>query len=142
MRWVVDGNNVFGSRPDGWWNDRAAAAARLAGSVADWCRDLDDDVTLVFDPPLDPSVAALAGGNLAIVEAPRRGRDAADDHVVDLVAAALDDGVGEIAVVTSDRGLRRRLGALEAAAGPGAPPLRLEGAGRFLDRLATSDPRR
>ena len=25
MRWVVDGNNVFGSRPDGWWNDRTAA---------------------------------------------------------------------------------------------------------------------
>jgi hypothetical protein len=21
--WVVDGNNVMGSRPDGWWRDRA-----------------------------------------------------------------------------------------------------------------------
>ncbi|MFC7657917.1 hypothetical protein ACFQV8_17970 [Pseudonocardia benzenivorans] len=27
---VVDGANVVGSRPDGWWRDRAGAAARLA----------------------------------------------------------------------------------------------------------------
>jgi 8-oxo-dGTP diphosphatase len=26
---IVDGANVVGSRPDGWWRDRAAAAARL-----------------------------------------------------------------------------------------------------------------
>ncbi|MBO4210257.1 hypothetical protein, partial [Micromonospora echinofusca] len=26
---VVDGANVVGSRPDGWWRDRAGAAARL-----------------------------------------------------------------------------------------------------------------
>jgi hypothetical protein len=28
---VVDGNNVMGSRPDGWWKDRAGAARRLVG---------------------------------------------------------------------------------------------------------------
>lgn len=27
--WVIDGANVIGSRPDGWWRDRPAAAARL-----------------------------------------------------------------------------------------------------------------
>ena len=26
---IVDGANVVGSRPDGWWRDRAGAAARL-----------------------------------------------------------------------------------------------------------------
>jgi hypothetical protein len=26
---LVDIANVMGSRPDGWWNDRAAAATRL-----------------------------------------------------------------------------------------------------------------
>ncbi len=26
---VVDGANVVGSRPDGWWKDRPGAAARL-----------------------------------------------------------------------------------------------------------------
>ena len=28
-RLIVDGNNVIGSRPDGWWRDRAGAARRL-----------------------------------------------------------------------------------------------------------------
>ena len=28
-RWVVDASNVIGSRPDGWWRDRAGAARRL-----------------------------------------------------------------------------------------------------------------
>ena len=31
---VVDGANVVGSRPDGWWRDRAGAAARLAERIA------------------------------------------------------------------------------------------------------------
>src|SRR5258708_5965287 len=31
---IVDVANVMGSRPDGWWRDRAGAAARLAGELA------------------------------------------------------------------------------------------------------------
>jgi len=31
---IVDGANVVGSRPDGWWRDRAGAAVRLAGQLA------------------------------------------------------------------------------------------------------------
>ncbi|TDE93882.1 NUDIX hydrolase [Occultella glacieicola] len=31
---VVDAANVVGSRPDGWWRDRAGAASRLAGELA------------------------------------------------------------------------------------------------------------
>ena len=30
---VVDAANVVGSRPDGWWRDRAGAARRLAGRI-------------------------------------------------------------------------------------------------------------
>ena len=30
---VVDGANVVGSRPDGWWRDRPGAARRLAGRL-------------------------------------------------------------------------------------------------------------
>lgn len=122
MRWIVDGNNVFGSRPDGWWNDRDAAARRLAQSVAEWCRTHGDDVVLVFDAPVAPATLELAGGNLTIVESRRRGRDAADDTIVELVASSGDE---ELRVVTSDRGLRERL------------PGRAEqvGAGRFLAML-------
>lgn len=108
VRWLVDGNNVFGSRPDGWWNDRDAAARRLAQRVAEWCRTHTDEVVLVFDAPVSERVLALGGGNLAVVEAPRRGRDAADDHLVDLARSAVDAGE-TVTVVSSDRGLRRRL---------------------------------
>jgi len=31
---VVDGANVVGSRPDGWWQDRAGATSKLAGRLA------------------------------------------------------------------------------------------------------------
>jgi predicted RNA-binding protein with PIN domain len=121
-RWLVDGNNVYGSRPDGWWNDRDAATGRFAQKVAEWCRTHDDQVTVVFDAPVADSTLLLAGGNLSIVEAPRRGRDAADDHIVDLVG-----GVSEpvVTVVTSDRGLRRRL--------PGG--VEVWGVGRFRELI-------
>jgi hypothetical protein len=110
MRWIVDGNNVFGSRPDGWWNDRDAATRRFAQRVGEWCRTHDDDVTLVFDGPLSPAVAELGGGNLTVVEAPRRGRNAADDHIADLADTHVDAHPEiELTVVTSDKGLRERL---------------------------------
>ena len=35
-RLIVDGNNVMGSRPDGWWRDRAGAARRLVGGLGEW----------------------------------------------------------------------------------------------------------
>ncbi len=108
--WLVDGNNVYGSRPDGWWNDRARAAARLAQRVAEWCRDHDDRVVLVFDPPVPPEVLILAGGNLRIEAAPRRGRDAADDRLVTLATEAADrEAAAAVVVVSSDKGLRQRL---------------------------------
>lgn len=115
MIWLIDGNNVFGSRPDGWWNDRAGATARFAQCVAEWCRSHDGDVTLVFDAPVPAATLLLGGGNLAIVEAPRRGRDAADDHIAALVAVSPCRGL--ITVVTSDRGLRARLPAHVATMG-------------------------
>lgn len=121
MRWIIDGNNVFGSRPDGWWNDRDAAARRLAQSVAEWCRTHDDEVALVFDAPVAPTTFELGGGNLTIVESRRRGRNAADDRIVELVRE-VDD---EPRVVTSDRGLRARL----------PDDARVMGSGRFLSML-------
>ena len=81
--WLIDGNNVFGSRPDRWWNDPQAAKLRLAQHVAEWCRTHDDPVILVFDAPVASETLALAGGNLTIEVATRRGRDAADDRIVE-----------------------------------------------------------
>ena len=102
--WLVDGNNVFGSRPDRWWNDPQAAKRRLAQRIAEWCRTHDDHVILVFDAPVAADTIELAGGNLTIEVAPGRGRDAADDQIVELAR-----GKDAPCVVTSDRGLRSRL---------------------------------
>ncbi|HWL44835.1 MAG TPA: hypothetical protein VNQ73_17970 [Ilumatobacter sp.] len=122
MRWIVDGNNVFGSRPDGWWNDRPAAMSRFAQRVAEWCRTHADDVIVVFDQPVPDRVLELAGGNLRVVAAERRGRNAADDTIAELAAAQPDD----LTVVTSDRGLRERL----------PDSVRVVGAGRFRTLIA------
>ena len=36
MRWLVDGMNVIGTRPDGWWRDRDAAMLRLVDLLERW----------------------------------------------------------------------------------------------------------
>jgi predicted RNA-binding protein with PIN domain len=118
--WVVDGNNVFGSRPDRWWNDPSAAKRRLAQHVAEWCRTHDDPVILVFDAPVASDTLDLAGGKLTIEGTTRRGHDAADDRIVELAAE-----IGTARVVTSDHGLRRRL--VEQSAGA----VELVGVSRF-----------
>jgi uncharacterized protein YaiI (UPF0178 family) len=121
MRWFIDGNNVMGSRADRWWNDPAAAKGRLAQSVAQWCWSHDDPVVLVFDQPLADQASAASGGNLVVEFAPRRGRDAADHHIVERVESAYVDDV-DLVVVTADKGLIARL----------PPGVATMGTGRFL----------
>lgn len=129
MRWIVDGNNVMGAGADGWWNDPVAAAARLTQTIAEWTRTHDDDVTVVFDGAPEPRLARLAGGRLTVTFATRRGRDAADDRIVELVDA-LDQETTPVTVVTSDRGLLDRL----------PPGVEGEGAGRFRARIGLGRP--
>jgi hypothetical protein len=115
-RWVVDGMNVIGSRPDGWWRDRRAAMRRLVDELG----RLADPVTVVLDGrPFD-----LDGGPVEVRFASRRGPDAADDDIAALVAA--DPDPGDLRVVTSDSALESRVRAHGAA---------VEGAGSFRRRL-------
>lgn len=135
MHWYVDGNNVMGAGADGWWNDRVGAAARLTQTVAEWTRTHDDAATVVFDGRPEPQLADLAGGALTVDFARRAGRDAADDRIVELVVGAR--GVGEsdepgLVVVTSDRGLARRL----------PDGVTVEGAGSFRTRIGIAPRRR
>lgn len=104
---VVDGANVVGARPDGWWRDRAGAAARLHGrlSVADVPHDV---VVLVLEGQAKAGVRAGAAGGLVTVHAPRDG-DAA--IVAEVERRAGDD----VTVVTADRGLAARVEALGAS---------------------------
>jgi predicted RNA-binding protein with PIN domain len=120
MRWVVDAMNVIGSRPDGWWRDRDAAVRRLVDALA----GLDEDVTVVLDAGPDDLVGVH--GRLEVVAASRRGRNAADDEIVRLVAAAGDPG--SLRVVTSDGELAARVRGLGAdVVGAGEFRRRLEG---------------
>ena len=48
-RWLVDGNNVMGSRPDGWWRDRHGAMQRLVNQLDDLASRTGDEVVVVFD---------------------------------------------------------------------------------------------
>lgn len=123
-RWIIDGNNVMGSRPDGWWNDPLGAAERLTQTVAEWCRAHDDEVVLVFDGRPEQRLRQLAGGNLTVDFATRRGRNAADDRIAELADA--DGEPRALTVVTSDRGLQDRLPEGVAVVGSGTFRRRLD----------------
>ena len=104
--WLIDGNNVMGSRPDGWWRDRRGAARTLAAELAEFAAREGVPVTVVFDgAPFD--VEAPVQAALEVAFAPRSGRDAADDEIARRVAAATDPAA--LTVVTSDAGLARRV---------------------------------
>jgi predicted RNA-binding protein with PIN domain len=111
-KWVVDGMNVVGSIPDGWWRDRQAAMRRLAGLLGEFAARSGEPVTVVFDgrPFEVPSEA------IEVVFAPARGPDAADDEIARMVAA--DPDPGSITVVTSDSDLAARVRAEGAEVAP------------------------
>ena len=105
---VVDGANVVGSRPDGWWKDRAGAARRLHERLL--VADLSyDDVVLVLEGAAKAGVPAGRDGHLTTVHA----RGSGDDEIVAQARAVTDRGdVGT--VVTADRLLQSRVTAAGA----------------------------
>lgn len=116
---VVDGNNVIGAGADGWWRDRPAAVRRLLGRM----QCLGEPAILVLDVA-QPDLPEGVHGPVTVRYATRRGRDAADDRIRELVA----DAPGAI-VVTSDRALRRDAAAAGCA---------VVGAGAYLARLSAA----
>jgi predicted RNA-binding protein with PIN domain len=116
--WIVDAMNVLGARPDGWWRNRRAAVRRLVDTLARFVSASGDRVTLVVDGRPAEDLPEGEHQGVSVVYATRRGADAADDRIVELVAAAAEPGA--IQVVTSDRDLQdrvRRLGAGVRGAG-------------------------
>lgn len=110
---VVDAANVVGSVPDGWWRDRAGATERLRDRLTpiaeyglpDWPTTLLPEVVLVVEGAAR-GVDGVSG--VRVVAAAGSG----DDAIVELVAGRGDDR--RCLVVTADRELRRRVGALGA----------------------------
>lgn len=109
---IVDCANVMGSRPDGWWKDRKGAAERLRDRLAsDGLPGRTDpaEIVLVVEGAAR-GVASVPG--VRVESAPGSG----DDRIVELVAGSAER---DRLVVTADRELRRRVGALGAdVAGP------------------------
>ena len=100
---VVDGANTVGSRPDGWWKDRAAAARRLheALMVADTSYDV---IVLVLEGEAKGGVVAVARR----VHGAHVGVAPGDDTIVAQARAAAERG-DRVAVVTADRLLKARV---------------------------------
>jgi hypothetical protein len=126
---IVDGANVVGSRPDGWWRDRAGAAVRLYDDLAQLAAHGapslaagDLSVVLVLEGAAKAAMRRIDGegrgegdgegrGNMRVVAAPGSG----DDEIVRLAGSL----PGRRIVVTADRELRRRVAATGAeAVGP------------------------
>jgi predicted RNA-binding protein with PIN domain len=125
MRWLVDGMNVVGSRPDGWWRDRRGAMRRLVGELEAFAVATGDDVAVVFDGrPFE-----LEGGGLVEVGFAPGGRNAADHAIADRVRDEPEPA--GLTVVTSDRELEEAVRAAGAAVlGSGAFRRRLDEAAR------------
>jgi predicted RNA-binding protein with PIN domain len=100
---VVDGANVVGSVPDGWWKDRAGAARRLHEKLV-LADPGYDEVVLVLEGAAKGGVAAGRDGHVRTVHAPGHG----DDTIVAQTRAAVDRS-SRVAVVSADRALQARV---------------------------------
>ena len=124
---VVDVANVLGSRPDGWWKDRAGATARLLDELgAGLPRTLElprtpgsPDTPEQLQSPGPAGFGWVARAHAVVEGAARdavhdgpfvvhRAPGSGDDTIADL-ATELDGGPRRVVVVTADRGLRARL---------------------------------
>jgi uncharacterized protein YaiI (UPF0178 family) len=106
MRWYVDGMNVIGTRPDGWWRDRDAAMLRLVDLLERWAAEESEDVTVVFERRPSPPIRSTV---IEVANAPQPKRNAADDEIVRRIRAEPD--IRGVRVVTSDRWLADRASA-------------------------------
>ena len=131
MLLLVDAANVVGSRPDGWWRDRAGAARRLVERLAalpEGARPADGpaagqrvgDVVVVLEGAARAGTAEGRAGRVCVRHADGPG----DDLLAELA------GPGTL-LVTADRELRRRAQARGAeVVGPGWLLRQLEEAGQ------------
>ena len=109
IRVFVDGNNVMGSRPDGWWCDRAGAARQLVAEIIPLALDHGGAWAIVFDGQ-EPPAMPLSPECLTVIHTGHRRRDGADDRIVELVHEQPNRAASLL--YTSDAKLRTRVKAL------------------------------
>ncbi|MGW0732716.1 NTP pyrophosphohydrolase [Streptomyces sp. NPDC002851] len=110
---VVDAANTIGSVPDGWWKDRRAAVERLRDQLVPHAAEGIPghpgplEVVLVVEGAAR-GVESVDGVRVVAAEG------SGDDRIVTVVGEAAADAGRACVVVTADRELRRRVGALGA----------------------------
>lgn len=127
---VVDGANVVGSRPDGWWRDRAGAARRLAEKI---------HRVLVAEPGALVRAAGVQAErpqvHLVLEGEARLARDLPTHPLLTVVRADADgdatiaqlagDLPPPVVVVTADRALQQRVADTGAGVAPPGALLRI-----------------
>jgi hypothetical protein len=139
---IVDAANVMGSRPDGWWRDRAGAARRLIDEISELAMDgvvsLPDSIgvpalerwfprfVVVVEGAARTVAASTAAASTAAASTAAAStvaesqvlvvgaRGSGDDEIV-RQAAETAETAGPCLVVTADRELRGRCEAVGAA---------------------------
>ena len=103
---IVDAANVVGSRPTGWWRDRAGAAAGLVAGVraSAAASRLETPVVVVLEGAARQGAAEGESEGVTVVHAPGEG----DDTMV----AVAEGASGRVTLVSADRGLAARCRAL------------------------------
>lgn len=99
---LIDAANVVGSRPTGWWRDRADAADQLVARVRAATSDgmLSAPVVVVLEGVAREGVQEGATDGVRVVHAPAHG----DDTLVALAEAASEP----VTLVSADRALADR----------------------------------
>jgi len=96
---VVDAANVVGARPDGWWKDRAGAAARLHDALLH--ADVPhEEIVLVLEGQAKQGVRAGGPRSLCVVHAAKDGDGEIRRQAQNAASAGHD-----VTVITADRAL-------------------------------------
>lgn len=100
---IVDGANVVGATPNGWWRDRAGAAVRLHHRllVADTSYER---IVLVLEGKAKAGIPKGRDGHLVTVHAPRDG----DSEILAQTKEAIGGG-DQVVVITADRALQAQV---------------------------------
>jgi predicted RNA-binding protein with PIN domain len=121
---VVDGMNVIGTRPTGWWRNRRGAMAGLVAELEAYAAATGEAVTVVLDARPFPIDAGNVDVRFALPA-----RDAADDAIVEMIDR--DPEPSSLVVATSDKAL------VDRARERGAQTMSAGALRRVLDELDT-----
>lgn len=124
---VVDGANVVGSRPDGWWRDRHGAAERLRDQLAKLAETGlpdPDRATVSWWPRI---ILVVEGKAKHVTSTPGVEVVAADTDGDSKIVEVVAQQKARVLVATADRELKGRVEALGASIlGPGTLRTRLD----------------